>query len=545
MPRSESPIVVPQKKVCLQKAEVLVLRAHLEDWKSVKDKERSRVLLAIYKEASLQAPTKEKALLKARRKIYKQWLQNQSRQRGAAKPLIKYGRHWTARQETGEMAGSEGMITKWLKAAKTVINCLSAEEREEAEAMAERWNNEAAPLDIQAEIAESKGADMIEHFATEMFKKARMQVCILSAWKDSQGKLMLGGHNFNEQFGDGESFIKTRDWDGIIMPEWVEYVGEQFDGEDDGEPQMVKSKKRVAKKLVELDEDADGWPILPDTMGWKRAEQQHMIRSFLTKLYRMCSSEENLKAVVPWGDVIHDPWAFFDGAHWPAGVQLKEPSKMDKADATTVLDFWFARQKDDMQPAFSFKAWKDSDGEMQEADLCPPSAHRGNATKQSKGKGKGKANPKANRCCVPDDSNSEDELDSDLGEDGSRPSSKDEGAPSTGGEPKISPPPKVALPTRKKIKSQPASSRRDTRQPVAKVGGVLNPPTRGSISSGQPLKSQGMTLKAPAASPATGTKSKQVAYTSNEPPKNLKCRGTNADTPAWNEKQTVRRCTLA
>ncbi|KAG1787300.1 uncharacterized protein HD556DRAFT_1312891 [Suillus plorans] len=422
MPRSESPIVVPQKKVCLQKAEVLVLRAHLEDWKSVKGKERLRVLLAIYKEASLQAPTKEKALLKARRKIYKQWLQNQSRRRGAAKPLIKYGRHWTARQETGEMAGSKGMITKWPKAAKTVINCLSAEEREEAEAKAEKWNNEAAPPDIQTE-------------------KAGMRVCILSAWKDSQGKLMLGGdcsHDFNEQFGDGESFIKTRDWDGIIMPEWVEYAGEQF-----GEPQVVKSKKRVAKKLVELDEDTDGWPILPDTTGWKRAEQQHMIWSFLMKLYRMCSGKENLKAAVPWGNVIHDPWAFFDGAHWPAGVQLKEPSKMDKADATTVLDFWFDRQKNDMQPAFSFKAWKDSDGEMQEADLCPPSAHHANATKQSTGKGKGKANPKANRRRVAEDSNSEDELDSDLGEDGVSPSSEDEEAPSIGGEPEISLPPKV------------------------------------------------------------------------------------------------------
>ncbi|KAG1804564.1 hypothetical protein EV424DRAFT_1544594 [Suillus variegatus] len=258
-------------------------------------------------------------------------------------------------QETEEMAGSKGMITKWPKAAKTVINCLLAEEREEVEAMAEKWNNEAAPPDIQAEVAKSKGADMIEHFATEMFKKARMRVCILSAWKDSQGKLMLGGHDFNEQFGDGESFIKTRDWDGIIMPEWVEYAGEQFDGKDDGEPQMVKSKKRVAKKLVELDEDADGWLIFPDTTGWKRAEQQHMIWSFLTKLYRMCSGKENLKAAVPWGDVIHDPWAFFDGAHWPAGMQLKEPSKMNKADATTILDFWFDRQKNDMQPAFSFR----------------------------------------------------------------------------------------------------------------------------------------------------------------------------------------------
>ncbi|KAG1794992.1 hypothetical protein EV424DRAFT_1353665 [Suillus variegatus] len=175
MPRSESPIMVPQKKVCLQKAEVLVLRAHLEDWKSVKG-------------SVPPSSHQKKALLKAQQKIYKQWLQNQSHWRGAAKPLIKYGRHW---MEMGEMAGSEGMITKWPKAAKTVINCLLAEEREEVEAMVEKWNNEAVPPDIQAEVAKSKGADMIEHFTTEMFKKAGMRVCILSAWKPSESRTYM------------------------------------------------------------------------------------------------------------------------------------------------------------------------------------------------------------------------------------------------------------------------------------------------------------------------------------------------------------------
>ncbi|KAG1859501.1 hypothetical protein C8R48DRAFT_774840 [Suillus tomentosus] len=131
---------------------------------------------------------------------------------------------------------------------------------------------------------------------------------------------------------------------------------------------------------------------------------------------------------------------------------------MDKADATTVLDFWFDCQKNAMQPVFSFKAWKDSDGEMQEAEVCPPTAHRGNATKQSKGKGKGKANPKANRCRVVEDSNSEDELESDL-EDDLRLSSEDVGAPSTRREPEILPPPKVTLPTKKKTKSRAAGAR--------------------------------------------------------------------------------------
>ncbi|KAG1857763.1 hypothetical protein F4604DRAFT_1931238 [Suillus subluteus] len=135
MARSQSPIVVlQQNKVPLDKAEVTVLRAHLEDWKSVKGKERVRVLIAIHKEASLQAPTKDKAILKARKKTYKEWLQNHSHWKPSSKPLIKYGRTWTAQkvlvhthkaliqEETGEMAGSGEMISKWPKAAKTVIN---------------------------------------------------------------------------------------------------------------------------------------------------------------------------------------------------------------------------------------------------------------------------------------------------------------------------------------------------------------------------------------------------------------------------------------
>jgi hypothetical protein len=91
------------------------------------------------------------------------------------------------------MAGSEEMISKWPKAAKSVIDRLSVEEREQVEATAEKWNNQAAPPEVQAEVAENKGAEMIEHFATEMFKQAGMRVCVLSAWNNSKGKLMLGG----------------------------------------------------------------------------------------------------------------------------------------------------------------------------------------------------------------------------------------------------------------------------------------------------------------------------------------------------------------
>ncbi|KAG1839868.1 hypothetical protein C8R48DRAFT_679736 [Suillus tomentosus] len=549
MPRTQSPIVLSQqKKVHLDRAEVVVLRDHLEDWKSVKGKERSRVLVAIYKEASLQAPTKDRAILKARKKIYKQWLQNQSRRKKDPKPLIKYGKRWTARkvliqthkqlirEETGEMAGSEEMISKWPRAAKVVIDGLLAEEREQAVATAEKWNNQAAPPDVQAELAESKGAEMIEHFATEMFKQAGMRVCVLSAWNNSKGKLMLGGHDFNEQFGNGESFIKTRDWDGIFMPEWGEYAGEQFglDAEDGEEPQMVKSKKRQPRKLIELEEDANDWPMLPDTTGWNCAEQQHMIRSFLTKLYRMCGGEDTAKSAVPWGDVSQDPSAFFDGTNWPAGVQFKEPSKMDISDASALLSFWWGRQEQNIQPAFFFTAWRDSDGEICEAVVYPApkdAAMNGHRTQPTQQKGKYKGNAVQSRRTIKD-SSSEDEL---YGDDG-HSSSEDDEPLVTARRNDVTPPPQATLQTNKppKLKSNAAPPRRSARQTPAAVGDVPNPETARFGDTKEPARPQKKAVKQPSRPLAAVTRSKEITYAADDQPRGSKRRAPEAvrDTPA-------------
>ncbi|KAG1852097.1 hypothetical protein DFJ58DRAFT_841960 [Suillus subalutaceus] len=504
MARSQSPIVVlQQNKVPLDKAEVTVLRVHLEDWKSVKGKERAR-----------------------------EWLQNHSHQKPSSKPLIKYGRTWTARkvlihthkaliqEETGEMAGSGEMISKWPKAAKTVINQLSAEEKEEAQAMADKWNNEAAPPEVQAHVAKTKGADMIEHFATEMFKKAGMRVFVLSTWKDGKGKLMLGGHDFNEQFANSESFMKTRDWEGVFMPEWQEYVGEQFDAEDGEEPQMVKSKKRVPRKLIKLEEDANGWPILPDTKGWKCADQHHMIRSFLTTLYRMCGGKDNIKALVPWGDVIHSQSAFFQSTQWPTGVQFKEPSKMDKADATAVLDFWFDRQQHNIRPAFSFKAWKDADSEMHVAAVSP------SATRRTAG------NDHQDAQCS----------NSDKHDDGGLSGAIDLGAQSTGEEEEISlgrqytPTPRTnsnSAEVGNPMKAKGATSRRNVSNTLADIGDTVNVAIlNGSGNARQPDQSQ-KTLKEAVAA-GTCTRSKAAANISNERPKGLKQHAADpvSDTPA-------------
>ncbi|KAG2337860.1 hypothetical protein BDR05DRAFT_1004657 [Suillus weaverae] len=129
MAPSESPATVPQQtKLPLIKAEIIVLQAHLKDWRSVKGKQQHLILKATYKE----------------------WLYNQYSHK-APKPLIKYGKKWTAhhvlieqnkawiREETGEMPGSEAMIAKWPEAMKTVLASLSAEEKEKANVLADKW----------------------------------------------------------------------------------------------------------------------------------------------------------------------------------------------------------------------------------------------------------------------------------------------------------------------------------------------------------------------------------------------------------------------
>ncbi|KAG2362827.1 hypothetical protein BDR07DRAFT_1484303 [Suillus spraguei] len=351
-----------QTKLPLIKAEIAVLQAHLKDWRSVKGKQQHHILKAVHKEACLQAPTRDKTLLKAQKKTYKEWLYNQCCQK-APKPLIKYGNKWTAhcvlieqnkaciREETREMPGSEAMIVKWPEATKTVLAGLSAEEKEEAKVLADKWNNEAAPPEVQANVAETKGWH--KGLCDVSMAGQQRQTDVRSMSVIQVGFLLIKGlisdhrHDHNDQFGGAKSFMKTRNWNEIFMLEWRQYAGEQFDVQDDEVPQVITSKKRMLRQLLDLEEDNDGLPMLPETMGLKRGEQQHVIQSFLTRHYRMCMGTEKVKVAVPWGDLIKNQSDFLDGTYWPVDIQVVEPSKMEKP---VLLLCWISDTNGDMEP---------------------------------------------------------------------------------------------------------------------------------------------------------------------------------------------------
>ncbi|KAG1734783.1 hypothetical protein EDB19DRAFT_1910909 [Suillus lakei] len=158
--------------------------------------------------------------------MYKTWLFNNKKKK-ERKDMIKYGRRWTPRMviyqqkreevlkrikdKSGAKPGGPSMFKHYQKAKET----------------AEEWSNNFPPPEIQAQVTHKKGPAYMEHFSKEMWRQCRMRVFVMSAWKNEQGEVLFGMHDDNEALGDGDSFMKTKDWEDI-EPVWQEYAQEQF-----------------------------------------------------------------------------------------------------------------------------------------------------------------------------------------------------------------------------------------------------------------------------------------------------------------------------
>ncbi|KAG1721903.1 uncharacterized protein EDB91DRAFT_1256308 [Suillus paluster] len=257
------------KQLPLNEGEVAVLESYLEQWDSMLGQERNVVWGDAMTEARLKAPGMDAKLLK-------KWLQNHVGKKKDAKPPINLGRKWTyqavvgslrkkellkkIKDETGVKPGEPEMMNHYAKYLAEMVNSLTEKEVEEATEMAEEWNKQGVPPKVQADTAKQKSDDILQYVASEMFKKARMRLFMLSAWKNEDGKLLVSSHDYNDEFGNGESFSKTGDWQ-VILPEWESYVSKQFDKEVEDDTMVRKGRK---DNTYVLKIGCDGLPILPD-----------------------------------------------------------------------------------------------------------------------------------------------------------------------------------------------------------------------------------------------------------------------------------------
>ncbi|KAG2092288.1 uncharacterized protein F5147DRAFT_779682 [Suillus discolor] len=363
------------KQPALNEDEVAILQSYIEQWDLAEVLDRNKVLKAAATKARTKAPVMGIRLLKDHKAVYETWFQNQGMKRKLAKPPIKMGQRWTERSvidtsrkkellktiqdETGAKPGTKEMINHYTKQLNLLIASLPPEELKEAKETADIWNRQGVPDDVKSDIARKKSNDMIHHFATEMWNRVGMRVFVVSAWKNEEGKIHVAGHDYNNEYGGADSFMKTRKWDAIL-PEWDSYAESAFDGNLDGDAVATRKKGRQDKTYI-LDVGDNGYPVLPACDSMDLDTKKAVVRAFLTWHYRKCCGDP--KFSIPWKYVIPRCGEIILTECLPEGHNLAEPSKLRQVHAMELLQFWYNRQEEGEEHVLEFIGWWDNDKE--------------------------------------------------------------------------------------------------------------------------------------------------------------------------------------
>ncbi|KAG2341411.1 hypothetical protein BDR05DRAFT_949740 [Suillus weaverae] len=349
------------KQLPLTEEEVAVLEAYLEQWDSMSGKERNVLWGDATKEAWLQAPPMDAALLKSRKMVYRKWLQNHGEKKDT-KPPINMGWKWTYQSviecirkkellkkiedETGVKPREQGMMNHYSKYLTEMVESLTEEEVKEATETAMRWNKQGVLPEVQADIVRWKSDDILLYVAKEMFKRAGMRLFML--------------HDYNDEVRKGESFSKCSDWQ-TILPEWEAYARKQFDV-NDLDDLVVKKGQKDNTYTLEIGDD--GFPILPNHAEMDSDTRKAVVWAFLnwhyfvdklTAMTEDCSGKP--KDPVPWKEVIPRQEELIHPPYLPDGRKIQEPSRMNRHEATELLDFWYDRQQIGQDVIFEFYGW--------------------------------------------------------------------------------------------------------------------------------------------------------------------------------------------
>ncbi|KAG2082551.1 uncharacterized protein F5147DRAFT_660459 [Suillus discolor] len=305
--------------------ELVILQSYVKQWESAAGEDRNQVWKDATLEARYKAPTKDKQLLEKQKKVYRNWLHNHGGRKQDHKPPINMGRRWTYHWVIDTLRKREllNKIQDDTGAVKT----------------AEEWNSQGVPPEVQIDIAKKKSESMVHHFTSKMYKWAGMRVFVLAARKTEEGKLLVTGHDYNDEFGGAESFTKTCDWQ-VILPEWEPYVTKLFDG--DGEDECVVHKAGRKDNTYMLDIGDSGVPVLPNYDKMDSGTRKAVVRAFLNWHYAACSGRP--KDSVPWKEL-------------SSRKDEMLPRKMNWEEATALLKFWYNRQEASDRHILKFSGW--------------------------------------------------------------------------------------------------------------------------------------------------------------------------------------------
>ncbi|KAG2067460.1 hypothetical protein BDR04DRAFT_1159035 [Suillus decipiens] len=145
--------------------------------------------------------------------MYKTWLFNNKKKK-KRKDMIRYERKWMPRMviyqqnweevlkriedESGEKPGAPEMFKHYQAAVKRVMAELDEDELEKAKETAEEWSTTFHLLRYKHKLL-----------------RRRAQHIWSTSQKRCGGEVLFGMHDDNEALGDGDSFMKTKDWEAI------------------------------------------------------------------------------------------------------------------------------------------------------------------------------------------------------------------------------------------------------------------------------------------------------------------------------------------
>ncbi|KAI6147872.1 hypothetical protein BKA82DRAFT_4014998 [Pisolithus tinctorius] len=402
----------------------------------------------------------EESSLDSMETAIKNWMYNNS-QSQAQKALVKYGSKWMALKviklqhkkdiqqvlvKAGIQPRMSAMIKHYQPAIQKVVQSLTKAELDQAAHLVKEWNKRKPPPEAQADFALSalvkfssvsytghKGLSKVDiktntNLKAGPKKQCGMRVVIMLAWKDKDGKVMVGvdiffsllhwaqvsytGHkafrnDFNDKLGDGELYSDWEDLHG----KWSAYTKKAFwangteDGsrEDEASQTTVKAWKGKKQSQFSLSTNDDGTPVLPNLLDLQTPELKDIMRVFITGHYHTCQFPwlmslacGKTNASVPWA-AIADNWAsYMSSKYLPPNIPFKEPTRLthhvsylvpncstayEHHELIKTLEFWKEQQQEHPEDVFQFQRWRSQDGSLEE----PVSKHQ---CQSDKAKGK-------------------------------------------------------------------------------------------------------------------------------------------------------------
>ncbi|KIK91974.1 hypothetical protein PAXRUDRAFT_77998, partial [Paxillus rubicundulus Ve08.2h10] len=179
-------------------------------------------------------------------------------------------------------------------------------------------------------------------------------------------------YDINDQIEDGEAFDG---WGGAHQ-RWMEYTKKALGDSDSNEeesptntnsnsdlgPTKKKKKWKTGKvnAVSMVSHIGNAWIV--DIKDASLDVMKPMVQGFITFHYRWASGMKD--GSVPWMQISTQRSNYISGKYLPQGAKLWEPSKLQKKEVISFLEFWREKQKSDPTNVFNFRKWRDSTGTL-------------------------------------------------------------------------------------------------------------------------------------------------------------------------------------